>query len=207
MLRKTLAITSFDYHWEHIINASAGHYPLLNDVGIVLAKYAPEIWAAIFLLMWFWPPLRQTRSRRAVVYAVAAGALALVVNVLISHVAPYRPRPFVVEPHTVHALITHARDNSFPSDHAAGSFGFAIGLMYAGASDGILALLLALAVAWARVFVGVHWPTDVIAGGVVGVVIGLLVLAGHRYLDWLVNLLFAIFRFKAPARRYRQARG
>lgn len=202
----TLPITPFDYHWEHILNGPAGHYALLNDLGIVLAKYAPEIWAVIFILLWFWPPLRQNRSRRAVVYSVVAGAIALVVNVIISHVAPYRPRPFVADPHQVHALISHARDSSFPSDHAAGSFGFAIGLMFAGATDGILALILAFAVAWARVFVGVHWPTDVMVGGAVGVVVGFVVLAARRYLDWLVDLLFALFRFKAPVGKYQRSR-
>ncbi|NMP21238.1 phosphatase PAP2 family protein [Sulfobacillus harzensis] len=196
-------ITGFDKHWELVVNGWSRYSPLLNHLAIVLAKYAPEIWAVIFLLLWFWPPLRENRARRAVVYAVVAGVLALVINVILGHIFPYRPRPFVYEPHLIHQLVSHKRDTSFPSDHAAGSFGFAVGLFFAGASDGILALILAAAVAIARVFVGLHWPTDVIVGAAVGVVAGLIVLALRGWLEWLVKLLFRIFGIR-PEPRYRR---
>lgn len=196
-------VNGFDFHVEHWINAPAGHSGFLDLFGVVLAKFAPEIWALIFIVMWFWPPYRRSRARRAVVYAVVAGVLALVLNVIISHVAPYRPRPFVAEPHVVHQLLAHKRDSSFPSDHAAGSFGFAVGLLYAGVGDGVLALLLALAVSWGRVFVGLHWPTDVLFGGVVGIVSGWVVLRAKRSLEWLVRLAYAILR--VPPDRARES--
>ncbi len=192
-------VNAFDFYVEHWINAAAGHNALLDLFGVVLAKFAPEIWALIFLIMWFWPPYRRSRARRAVVYAVVAGVVALVINIIITHIAPYRPRPFVLEPHLVHQLIAHKADSSFPSDHAAGSFGFAIGLLFAGLSDGIWALLLALAVAWARVFVGVHWPTDVLVGALVGIVSGFLVLRLRKQLDGLVRLAFWVLRVPPAA--------
>lgn len=196
-------VNGFDFTVEHWINAPAGHYALLDALGVLFAKYAPEIWALIFIIIWFWPPYRRTRSRRAVIYAVVAGVVALVINVLITHFAPYRPRPFVLEPHLVHQLVSHARDSSFPSDHAAGSFGFAVGLFFAGSGAGILGIILALIVSWARVFVGLHWPTDVLMGALVGIVSGLLVLGLRRYLEWLVNLVFWILRVPRERSRYR----
>lgn len=201
----TFPITRFDLHWERVINGWTQYSPLLDHVGAVIAKYAPEIWAVIFLLLWFWPPLRQNRARRAVVYAVVAGVLALAINVVISHLTPYRPRPFVYEPSVIHQLVSHKADTSFPSDHAAGSFAFAVGLFYAGVSDGLWALLFAMAVALARVFVGLHWPTDVLAGAVVGLVAGFVVLSLRRSLEWLVQLLFRIFSIQ-PERRYLRRR-
>ena len=201
MRRQTIGITAFDRHWFHIINGWTQISPLLNELGKVLAKFAPEIWAIIFLLMWFWPPRVQIQTRQAVVYAVVAGVVALVINLAIGHFY-YRPRPFVFEPHLVHQLLQHKRDTSFPSDHAAGSFGFAVGLFYARRRDGIFGLIFAAAISLARVFVGLHWPTDVLAGCGIGVISGLVVLGVRRYLDWLVNLGYAIFRFPPQRSRY-----
>ena len=197
-------VNGFDFQVEHWVNGMAGHHAVLDLLGVVLAKFAPEIWAIIFLIMWFWPPYRRTRARRAVIYAIVAGVLALAINFAMSHVAPYRPRPFVLEPHWVHQLIQHPQDSSFPSDHAAGSFGFATGLLFAGVSDGVWALMLALGVSWARVFVGLHWPTDVLTGALVGIVAGLVVLGGRRYLEWGIRLVFGILRVPESAARRRR---
>ncbi len=188
----------FDRHWFAVINGWATAGPLVDHVAVVLAKYAPEIWAVIFLLLWFWPPLRANRARKAVVYAVAAGVLALVVNFALGHIFPYRPRPFVLlgVAHMHLLILHHAADTSFPSDHAAGSFAFAVGLFFARPRDGWWALLLAAAVGLARIVAGLHWPTDVLVGALVGVGSGLVVLAGRSALEGLVMWLFRLFQFQ-----------
>lgn len=194
-------IGPFDFHWFSVINGLATKSSVLDGLGKILALYGPEIWAGIFLLLWFWPPQRANRARRAVVYATVAGIVALAINVALSHGLPFRPRPFVYLPASmVHQLIPHANDSSFPSDHAAGSFAFAIGLFYAGSRSGWWALLLAAAIAVARVFVGVHWPTDVLAGAAVGLLSGVVVLGLRGMVEPLVQWLFKLFRFRpAPA--------
>lgn len=194
-------VTTFDRQWQHVIYGWTHISPALNEVGIIFARYAPEIWALIFIIMWLWPPWRQDNRRRAVVYATVAGIFALAVSMTLSHVLPYRPRPFVLEPHVVHKLIPHPPDTSFPSDHAAGSFAFAVGMFYASRSAGWWSVLLALVVSVARVFVGVHWPTDVLAGDLIGLITGAITMAARRYLEGLVQILFRIFRF-TPERRY-----
>ena len=59
------------------------------------------------------------------------------------------------------------------------------------------ALVLALEVAFARVFVGLHWPTDALFGGVVGIV-GLVVLASRWCVEWLATLVFRVLRVPDP---------
>jgi undecaprenyl-diphosphatase len=77
-------------------------------------------------------------------------------------------------PH-VHALVTRPHTHSFPSGHATTSFACAtvIGLLLPRVR--VAVLILAAAVAWSRVYVGVHYPLDVFAGAVLGVVLGLAV--------------------------------
>lgn len=134
--------------------------------------------------------------RRAVVYAAVSGAAALLISVIVSHLLPYRPRPFIYEPQVIHASILRKPDMSFPSRHAAESFGVATGLFFAGYAPGLMALILAAVVAVARVSAGLHWPTDALGGAAVGILTGLFMLSLRGSLEWLIQLLFRIFRME-----------
>jgi len=92
-----------------------------------------------------------------------------------------RPRPFLryAEPKV---LVPRPHDASFPSGHAATSFAAATVLSFAFPKAAPAFFVLAAAVAYARVYVGVHYPLDVIAGAVIGAAIGSGVwwMAGRR---------------------------
>jgi undecaprenyl-diphosphatase len=78
------------------------------------------------VLAWFALPKKDIQNQHALVVAGFAGVLALIINVIISHIW-FRPRPFTVFQKGTQ-LIPHSSDASFPSDHTSGSFGFAPGL-------------------------------------------------------------------------------
>lgn len=80
------------------------------------------------------------------------------------------PKPLVPAPH----------DGSFPSGHAATSFAAATILSAAAPRLTPAWALLATAIAFSRVYVGVHYPLDVVVGAILGVVIALLMLAANR---------------------------
>lgn len=162
-------MNSFDLFGYHLINQWAGHVPLLDKFMSFTAQYALELYGLLFLVAWFTMPESEGNRRHALIVAGFSGILALLMNVLISHVW-FRPRPFVSLPKgSFTQLIPHSIDASFPSDHVSGSFAFAAGSWknsdrWVSYSFTTLAILVAVA----RIYTGVHWPTDVIAGAIVG---------------------------------------
>ena len=112
------------------------------------------------------------RLRRAAVAAVLSAGLALLVAHFLSG-AIDRARPFVAHPHT-HLFLSHAPDPGFPSDHATGAFAIGFALVLRDRLTGIVALALALLLSFGRVALGVHYPSDVLAGAVLGLLAALL---------------------------------
>jgi undecaprenyl-diphosphatase len=81
-----------------------------------------------------------------------------------------------------HALVARPHSHSFPSGHATTSFACAAVLALALPRLRVPLALLAAAVAWSRVYVGVHFPLDVLAGAVLGTALGVAVFRGLRRL-------------------------
>ena len=170
-----------DYQLERWVNALAGVNSALDAVMVALAAGA-EVGFIALVAAWFVVGVvrRQRNEWLAAIVALLASGLALLVNVAISH-AWYRPRPFVDHPGTVHVLLGHVRDASFPSDHLAAALAISIVLLSAHRRLGIVAIVVAVLVGYARVYVGDHYPTDVVAGALVGTLsaLGVLFLVGR----------------------------
>jgi undecaprenyl-diphosphatase len=83
-----------------------------------------------------------------------------------------RPRPFerYAEPKT---LVPHSHDASFPSGHASTSFAAATMLSLAFPPLAPPLLVLAAAVSFSRVYVGVHYPLDILGGAVLGALVAI----------------------------------
>jgi membrane-associated phospholipid phosphatase len=84
-----------------------------------------------------------------------------------------RPRPFTVVLDLPRPLIDEPTSFSFPSGDATFAFGAAVALGHVAPAWRVPALLFALAVAFERVAVGVHYPLDVTAGAIIGTISGL----------------------------------
>lgn len=110
------------------------------------------------VLAWLWGG---ERARRACVLALASTGFGLLAAQAIGWLWPH-PRPFMVP--IGHTLMAHAADSSFPSDHLTilWSIAFSLMLLPRLRSAGAFIALLALPVAWARIYLGVHFPFDML---------------------------------------------
>ena len=115
-------------------------------------------------------------SNGGAVWLLAVGML--VGNVCLKNFIA-RPRPCWLD-ESVPLLIARPSDYSFPSGHTmAGAIGATI-LMAADRRFGWAAIPLAVLIAFSRLYLYVHFPSDVLGGAVLGVGIGLLMLYGER---------------------------
>ena len=159
------SITSVD---RHVLTWIVDHrVSLLNPVlvAITYAATGGTIWVALALLI-AWRTSRPLLPTGILAAACVWGADG------ISHLlkaTTNRPRPYVAMPH-LHTLISRPASESFPSSHATTAFAGAVVLSFLLPRLWPLFLAAATLVAFSRLYVGVHYPTDVIAGAATGAV-------------------------------------
>src|SRR6185437_16527284 len=189
-------LLSVNWNLFEDINQPAGHEGLLDPMMVFAANDLIFLLPLLFLVLWFALVPRGSQGDAArmeghivLALAVVGVVIALDINVLLGHLL-FEPRPFISHPTVVHKLIAHAADDSFPSDHSAAAFALATVLLvsartiaqrdvarWLAAIIALLGLLSAVAIAFARVYVGVHYPGDVLGGAICGILGGLIALA------------------------------
>ena len=136
-------------------------------IAVVAARVLAQdlVWIVPAGLVAGW--LRSSAATRQVLLAAAlAGLTGLLVNQLIG-AAWYHPRPFASGYGP--ALIVHAADSSFPSDHLTLIWAVAFSLLLHRQTRlaGWTLILLGVPVAWARVYLGLHFPLDILGAALV----------------------------------------
>jgi len=129
------------------------------------------------------------RWKLATASAALAAVLGLGVNAVLSMLW-FDPRPFVNHPAQTLLLVRHPADNGFPSEHATVAFSIAFAVFMFSRPLGAVLLAGAAAIALDRIFVGVHYPLDVMASLFVGLGSALVVTTiGRKYVTRLVLVL------------------
>lgn len=157
---------------------------------------------ALLWWVWFRPELEggpdadatRRRNREVVVTAIVSGLVALAAGRLLAHYLPFRVRPIYNPQFEALFPVSGLQEpllrtwSAFPSDHAMLWCAIATGIFIASRPAGIYALLHAIVlICLPRVYLGLHYPTDVIAGAVLGIGIA-----------WAMNVRVIRARVAAP---------
>lgn len=153
--------------WFLAVNDFAQSTPVLHAPMRLYAEYGVTLFAALLLVAWWWARRDPNpRIMAAALWAPAGALLALGLNQPLVNLA-HEPRPYTVFPHAV-VLVAHSQDYSFPSDHAVMAGAVAAGVLLTHRRLGAATTVAAVVMAFARVYVGAHFPLDVIVGLLLG---------------------------------------
>jgi undecaprenyl-diphosphatase len=185
-----MSIDFLNTHLFTVIYGFSHQSTVLDYLGIFFAEYSQYVLALIFLILIFYPKQDRVRNRSMVVMATLSALVARLIIKPFILLFYSEPRPFMVL-HYVRPLIsTSASENfqSFPSGHALFFFALATTVYLFNKKWGLFYLISALLIGVARVYVGIHWPFDIIAGMFIGIITG-----------WLSFLLYT--RFTEPIKK------
>lgn len=153
--------------------------PILNSIMIWITSLgdAGKIWIVLTIVLLFYPKTRKV----GIMSAVALLGSLLINNYLIKNLVQ-RPRPFVTFT-DLRIIIPTPSEFSFPSGHTSSSFAAAaVFYRHLPKKLGLPSVILAGLIGFSRLYVGVHYPTDVIAGALMGILLSYMA-------EFLVNFL------------------
>ena len=144
---------------------------------LVVSDYLIPVTLVLGLVgLWFMGSDRDTRKRYQIGLFVALTSMALSsLSVFIINAAYFRPRPFDVPGLDVTLLFYQPTDSSFPANPIAASVGIAAAVWAVNRRLGTALLVAAGLYGFARVYSGVHYPLDIVAGAMIGAVVTFLV--------------------------------
>jgi len=163
-----------DYRIYHAINLFVFHHAWLGRSLSFLEKWAVPVYAVATVALWLLArPGGGRKWKLASAAALCSAGVALLVNQLIAQLW-HRQRPFATHP-GAHVWGSRSHDPSFPSDHASAAFAIAFTIFFFDRLVGGIFLAAATVIGVGRVFIGAHYPADIVAGCLVGLAVALLV--------------------------------
>lgn len=157
--------------------------PIMDKIMIFITHLGDEgiFWIALGVVL-----LLFKKTRKLGIAALGGLALVSFMNSIVLKDLFERLRPYAMDAGYWERVATdgwhyqfpfadlYEKSFAFPSGHTASSFGAAIGIFYIDKKKGIAPLILAFLIGFSRIYIHVHYPSDVIAGMIVGIVFGLL---------------------------------
>jgi undecaprenyl-diphosphatase len=165
-------LTELDVSIFRVVNGLCGWNPTLDRVVVHHEDFRIPLFMGIFGWLWYLPGKEMQRRRETLITMVFALVLSLVVNRIISMLVPFRVRPMYSIGANAPSLDWQPNFehwSSFPSDQATYLFGIAAGFWLISKWWGLGFALFAVLGSMARVFLGIHYPSDILVGALLGI--------------------------------------
>lgn len=191
-----MSLESLNIAWFNLINAPAEASHRMIHIATFIANDLIYFLMAFLIISWLYGDYaRKELALKSVVIAFIALGVAQIITAIYPH-----PRPFMIP--IGRTYVVHAPDASFPSDHmtlfSSIAFTFWFARYYL---SGLLIFVAGLLVAWSRVYLGVHFPFDMLGSVILSVImVWSLQPLWQKFGDPLANACIRIYRqlFKLP---------
>lgn len=158
-----------DYSLVKFINSFAGQKEWIDITGVFISDFLIFALPLIIFAVYFFSKKRNKIG--LIIVKIALGLILITgINIVIAQIIG-RPRPFIGhrEIYQLGKFLVGPEDFSFPSGHTTAAFVMAITVLLDWKRFGIILLILAILIGFGRIFIGVHYPSDVLAGIIVAI--------------------------------------
>ncbi len=157
-----------DYKIFRIINQLAGRYSVLDMLMILISNKVRYLFVFVLMLMWF----RGYSQRKVTIYAVISATFTLLINMLIQCFY-FKPRPFMKR--RIAILIPSKMNSAFLSTHTLLTTAVSTSIFLRERILGSVMWILSLLTGFSRVWVGHHYPSDIIRSLFIGSLTSIIV--------------------------------
>jgi len=148
-----------------MINNLANRSIILDKIMIFFSEDVPYIYmAAIVVIFILGLKQRKCENRKIAVNTVVLTVINLIINIIVRSIFPV-DRPFVHS--KVNLLLPHDSASSFPSNHATGTMSIALGIAKYNRVLSITLSIISIIVGFSRIYVGHHYPMDVVGAYII----------------------------------------
>ncbi|MCX6765283.1 MAG: phosphatase PAP2 family protein [Candidatus Nealsonbacteria bacterium] len=159
-----------DKYLFDLINQFAGKWDWLDKLAVFLAIYSEYI---LLLILVIFLVLKFKERWKIIVSALASAIVSRFVIASLIRFLWFRPRPFVLN--NVNLLVNYdGKEASFPSGHASFYFALSTVVYLYNKKLGIFFYIFTIFMTLSRVFIGIHWPFDILFGALLGILVGLI---------------------------------
>jgi undecaprenyl-diphosphatase len=173
------------------LNQFTGRYYFLDTLMIIISKKLRYLFALILIIMWF----RNIFHKRIASFAGISAIITFLLTSVIK-IAYFKPRPFLEKRVNLLAPVPSKKDSTFPSKHTTLAFAVAISVLFYKRTLGFILSILAFLAGLSRIWMGQHYPSDIIGSALIGSIVATCVNLSSNLWDPLITrVIHAYNRF------------